>query len=92
MAEERKRWIEPRVSLGNILVLVTIVSGLAAGWARLESALSYHNERIVELEDGAKALMNERMREARDVADMRADMRWIRDSLARLERDLNKKD
>lgn len=88
MAEQRKRWIEPRISLGNLIVLGAMIGSLALGWGRLETGLAYHDERIQDLEEGAKMQTAERLKEARDVADMKADMRWIRDTLQRIDRDL----
>lgn len=43
--------------------------------------------RHLALEGTDKSLMNERIKKARDVADMKADMRWIRVTLERLERE-----
>lgn len=88
MAEPRRGWIQPGISVGNVLVLISMFVSVAVGWARLESGLAEHNRRIQELEAADKSLVSERMREARDMADVRADMRWIRSTLERLERDL----
>lgn len=76
------------MSVGNLLVLGAMVVSISLGWARMENGLAEHNRRIQELEAADKSLVTERMREARDMADMRADMRWIRSILERLERDL----
>lgn len=77
----------PGFTYGNLVLFVTIVVSVAGGWARVESGLADHDRRILELEDTDKSLMNERIKEARDVADMKADMRWIRVTLERLERE-----
>ncbi len=92
MAETRTGFIEKRISLGNLIVLATIIGSLALGWGRLETGLAHHDQRIRDLEESSRARMAERIREARDVADMRADMRWIREALQRLERDLKSRD
>ena len=90
MAEQRRGWIQPGISVGNLLVLGAMIVSIAIGWARLESGLADHNRRIRELEQADKLLVSERMREARYMADMKADMRWIRVTLERLERDLKR--
>ncbi|MEP1576247.1 hypothetical protein [Roseibium album] len=87
MAEQKRPWIQPGISVGNVIVLGAMLVSIAIGWARLESGLADHDRRIEELEASDKALVKDRMVEARDLADMRADMRWIRDTLVRLERE-----
>lgn len=85
MAEQRKGELFPGFSYGNVMVLAAMGVSIALGWGRLETGLAHHDRRIQELEDAGDRLMTERMREARDVADIKADMRWIRLSLERLE-------
>ncbi|MEO1110088.1 MAG: hypothetical protein AAFX90_19415 [Pseudomonadota bacterium] len=87
MAEQKRGWIQPGISVGNVIVLVSMLVSVAVGWARLESGLAEHNRRIQELEQADKSLMNDRMDEARDLANMKTDLRWIRVTLERLERD-----
>lgn len=88
MAEQKQGWIQPGISVGNLIVLASIGVSLAVGWTRLETGLESHDHRIAELEDGAKAMVAERMKQNGDMADLKADMRWIRVTLERLERDL----
>jgi len=88
MAEQKQGWIQPSISWGNLIVLASIGVSLAVGWTRLETGLENHDHRIEELEDGAKAMVAERMKQNGDMADLKADMRWIRVTLERLERDL----
>ncbi len=84
--------VDNRISLGNVLTILALVVGFAVQWGMLSSDLRSLREdcgrRITDLWEGWKALGQERIREARDLADMRADMRWIRATLERLERDL----
>lgn len=88
MVEKTKGWIQPGISVGNLLVLATMLVTLTAAWGRMEMGLADHDKRIVVLEESEKALTAERMKEVRDMADLRADMRWIRATLERLEREL----
>jgi hypothetical protein len=92
MAEQKARMVDNRISLGNVLTILALVVGFAVQWGMLSSDLRSLREdygrRITDLEEGWKTLGQERIREARDLADMRADMRWIRATLERLERDL----
>lgn len=92
MAERTKGWIQPGVSVGNLIVLGTMLVTLTAAWGRMEMGLADHDRRIVTLEDSDKTLTVERMKEGRDMADLKADMRWIRATLERLERDLKARD
>jgi hypothetical protein len=90
MAEQKRGWIQPGISVGNIANAIIVLLALGAGWARMEAALGDHDRRIDDLETADKSLTSDRMREARDMADMKADMRWIRSTLERLERDLKR--
>ena len=76
MAEQKRSWIQPDISVGNLLVPGEMIVSIAIGWARLESGLADHDRRIEELEVSEKSLMKDRMAEARDLVGMRADLRW----------------
>ncbi|MGX1496895.1 hypothetical protein ACSSV1_001931 [Labrenzia sp. MBR-25] len=92
MAEQKARMVDSRISLGNVLTILALVIGFGVQWGMFSSDLRSVREdygrRITDLEEGWKSLGQERIREVRDLADMRADMRWIRATLERLERDL----
>ncbi len=60
-----------------------MIVSIAIGWAYLESRPADHDRRIDEPEASDKALMKDRMAEARGFADMR----WSRDTLVRPEKD-----
>lgn len=91
MAEPKPKMFDGRISAGSLITIALVISGFAVQWgvmrAEIAAMRESYGQRIEELEASDKSLFKERMREARDVADMRADMRWIRSTLERLERD-----
>ncbi|TYC48696.1 hypothetical protein FMN50_26970 [Rhodobacterales bacterium] len=88
MPDSKQSWIQPGISVGNVIVLGTLLISLAVGWTRLEAGLEDHDDRIIKLEQSAEVQIAERIKQGSDMADMKADMRWIRLTLERLEREL----
>jgi hypothetical protein len=95
MPEQKSRTFENRMSTGNLINIAIVIAGFAAQWGFMQSQVNDMREsfdkRIEKLEEGSEELFAERMREARDIAEMKANMHWIRNTLERLEQDLKRR-
>lgn len=90
MAEQKTRWIQPGVSVGNLIVLVSMLIGLAMGWARMESALGEHERRIGENASEVKELRQEQRTFSMGFAELKTDLRHLLDEMSRTRQALER--
>ncbi|NBN64119.1 hypothetical protein [Pannonibacter tanglangensis] len=80
------------ISLGNLLTIATVVVGLSAGWTQLKAdqATIQRDQQRVEAALTARlaALEQERVQNVQSLTEMRADIRYMRQALERLETQL----
>lgn len=94
MADQRKGMFQASFSLGNLVVLGTMIASLAVGWSRLETGLAHHDDRITETEQELKELRRDQRGFETSVAGLRSDMKHLltemartRETIERLERE-----
>lgn len=96
----RVNW-QPEISLGNLVSVATTIVVLTAGWTALQSDVKAQTSRIDKLE--ARLLDNENADRGRDVAvagdrlrqteilaEMRADLRYLRAAVEASQRQQSK--
>lgn len=87
--ELRRRW-RPEISLGNVLQIGAMVVGLAVGWTQLradqDAMRSEFERRVSTLEAISKERANRDLQQVQMLAEMQADLRYVRAQLDRLER------
>lgn len=84
MAEQKSKWIQPGISMGNVIVLVTMVAGLAAGWGRLEAGLSSHDKRITENASDVKEIQRDLRPLSTGLTEIRSDMKYLIQEVGRM--------
>lgn len=87
MAETKPRWIQPSVSLGNLITIGVLLASVAGGWAKIESGLAAHERRIAELEESDKETRAREIDQIRLLAEMSADLRYLRAAFERYDND-----
>ncbi len=92
MAEARHKWIQPGISMGNVIVLVTMVAGLAAGWGRLEAGLSNHDRRITENASDVKEIQRDLRPLSTELTEIRSDMKYLIQEVGRTRQTLERLD
>jgi len=77
------------VSLGNILTIATLIVGLSAGWTQLKADQANIQRDQLRLEQAMQtrlqALEQERVANVQLLAEMRTDIRYMRQTLERLD-------
>ena len=77
------------VSLGNILTIATLIVGLSAGWTQLKADQDNIQRDQSRLEQAMQArlqaLEQERVANVQLLAEMRTDIRYMRQTLERLD-------
>lgn len=76
---ENGRIIRRDISVGSIITIVTVVSGLGFGWAQFKSNLEYQERRISVLEAAAKERQAARIDEVRLIAEIRGELKYLRE-------------
>ena len=80
------------VSLGNILTIATVIVGLSAGWTQIkadQASIQKDQQRVeVALTARLAALEQERVQNVQSLTEMRADIRYMRQALERMEQQL----
>ena len=80
------------ISLGNILTIATVIVGLSAGWTQIKAdqANIQRDQQRVEQSLTARltALEQERVQNVQLFTEMRTDMRYMRQTLERLDQQL----
>ena len=80
------------ISLGNILTIATVIVGLSAGWTQLnadQASIQRDQQRVeIALTSRLAALEQERVQNVQLFTEMRTDMRYMRQTLERLDQQL----
>lgn len=76
---------KPDLSLGNILTILTLIVGIAMGWQSVNSRVDTVEATAVELKQKVDKLSSDRQDDRNAMTEIRADLRYIRQSLERLE-------
>lgn len=94
MAEQRNGDVWPGFSRGNVLTIVLLLCSLAAGWTRMEVALTDHERRIEDSEAELKEVRRDQRGFEAGFAGLRSDMKHLlsevsrtRQTIERLERE-----
>jgi len=88
MTAPKSRWIQPGISVGNLIVLGSMLIGLATSWTTMQSALGEHERRITENADELKELRREQHTFSMGFAELRADMRHLLEEVSRTRKAL----
>ncbi|SFT67264.1 hypothetical protein SAMN05444141_102680 [Pseudovibrio denitrificans] len=87
MAQEvRNKWIRSEISVGNIVTIIGLIVSLAIGWQELRSSQEDHGRRIVALEAKSLKADNDKIETVRFVAEIRSDIKYLRNAIERIER------
>lgn len=79
--------IRKDISLGNIFTIITFVIGLTAGWTQLKADQATLDKRITDLEQDRRERSRQDLLMAQTLTEMRADIKYTRLAVERLERD-----
>lgn len=78
------------VSLSTIIALVSLAMALAGGWTTLrenitglEGRVSDHDRRLTVIEDDTKTGRADTTRVLQDIAEMKTDLRYLRQAMER---------
>ncbi len=85
--DDRNRWVRPEISVGNIITIIGLAIGLIGGWLQLQSVQDDHGRRIVKLEEQSQKARDNELETVRFVAEIRSDIKYLRNALERIERD-----
>ena len=88
--------IDPKISIGNLLTMATMVLGLFVGWQTMTVSITQNQQAIVDLEKRlattvAKAdatldaLTTNRVELAQALGELQADMRYLKVAVDRLQ-------
>ncbi|MDD7908686.1 hypothetical protein PUV47_02045 [Pseudovibrio exalbescens] len=80
-------WLRMDISLGNIITIGGMLVGMALGWGQLQSKITEHTRRIDKLEQAESDRLSERVVQVQLFAEIRADIKYLRQAIERLERD-----
>ena len=92
MAEAKARWIQPGISMGNVVTIVVLICSLALGWGRMESALGDHERRILAGEEERKEMRKAQSDFSAGFAELRADMRHVLTEVSRTRQTVERLD
>ena len=73
------------LSLGNALTIVTLIVGIAMGWQSVNSRVDVVETTATELKLRVDKLAADRQDDRNALTEIRTDLRYIRQSLERLE-------
>ncbi len=76
---------KPDLSLGNILTILTLIVGIAMGWQSVNSRVDVVENAATELKLRVEKLAADRQDDRNAMTEIRTDLRYIRQSLERLE-------
>lgn len=78
------------ISLSTIVAVASLAMALAGGWTTLnatitgvEAKVSDHDRRLAVIEDDTKASRADNTRVLQDIAEIKTDLRYLRQSLER---------
>lgn len=85
-----RKFFRGDISIGNLITIGSVVVGLSVGWTQLrsdqENMKADFERRLIELEQDKKERAVRDLANAQMFAEMRADIRYTRQAIERLER------
>lgn len=76
---------KPELSLGNGLTILTLLVGIAISWQQVNSRVDFVENAAIELKLRVDKLAADRQDDRNALTEIRTDLRYIRQSLERLE-------
>jgi hypothetical protein len=76
---------KPELSLGNGLTILTLLVGIAISWQQVNSRVDFVETAATELKLRVEKLAADRQDDRNALTEIRTDLRYIRQSLERLE-------
>jgi outer membrane murein-binding lipoprotein Lpp len=73
------------LSLGNVITIGTLIVGIAAGWQSVNSRVDAVEKAAIELKTKVDKLTLDRQDDRNALTEIRADLRYIREAVNRLE-------
>jgi len=87
MTEQLKKMLRLDISIGNLVTIATVIVGLTAGWTQLradqDGMKEAFGDRLKELEVSDKERSRRELNQAQMLAEMRADIRYLRETVER---------
>ncbi len=76
---------KPDLSIGNVFTIMTVIVGIAMGWQSVNSRVDAVEKAASDLKTKVEQLSNDRQNDRNAMTEIRSDLRYIRETLNRLE-------
>ena len=83
--EKPQMQFDAKISLGNVLTLLTLVGGFIASYYAMKASIANHEWRLLALEDRVRVQWNTSANISNDINSIKQDVAIIRDRMERVK-------